>query len=69
MPNLQSMLDQEKFYINLPYEDLIRDIAILMTADEDIQFKVKSLIINGLLSEQIHILEWLLLKSPNLIDL
>jgi hypothetical protein len=43
MPNLQTMLDQEKFKINLDNDDFVRDITILMTADEDIQFKVKSL--------------------------
>ncbi len=43
MPNLQSILDQEKCQIYLLDKDFIRDIPILMTADEDIQFKVKSL--------------------------
>jgi hypothetical protein len=38
-------------------------------ADEDIQFKLKKLIIVHLSINQIHILEWLLLKSPNLTDL
>ncbi len=46
----------------------MRDITILMT-DQDVQFKVKTLIIRDLSSNQVHILEWLLLKSPNLIDL
>jgi hypothetical protein len=63
------MLDEEKCYIHLDNEDLIRDITILMTADEDIQFKVKSLCIYEPSSELIHVFEWLLLKSPNLIDL
>jgi hypothetical protein len=38
-------------------------------ADEDVQFKLKKLEIFGLSRNQIHILDWLLLKSPNLIDL
>ncbi len=38
-------------------------------ADEDVQFKLKALKIWGLSINQIHILDWLLLKSPNLIDL
>ncbi len=69
MPNLQAMLDQEKFEIHLENDDFIRDITILMTAEEDVQFKVKSLNIGRFGSEKIHILEWLLLKSPNLINL
>jgi hypothetical protein len=63
------MLDQEKCIIRIGDEDFIRDITYLMTAEEDVQFKVKSLNIGGYESEQIHILEWLLLKSPNLINL
>ncbi len=38
-------------------------------ADEDVQFKLKTLKIEQLSRNQIHILDWLLLKSPNLIDL
>ncbi len=49
-------------------EDFMRDIEILM-ADEYVQFKLKKLKIRDLSREKIHILEWLLLKSPNLIDL
>jgi hypothetical protein len=51
-------------------EDFIRDITILMTAEQQcVQFKVKTLIIHYLASNQVHILDWLLLKSPNLISL
>jgi hypothetical protein len=49
-------------------KDFIRDLEILM-ADQDVQFKLKKLIIWNLSINQIHILDWLLLKSPNLIDL
>jgi hypothetical protein len=49
-------------------EDFKRDIEILM-ADEYVQFKLKKLEIWQFSSNQIHILDWLLLKSPNLIDL
>ncbi len=49
-------------------EDFNRDIEILM-ADQDVQFKVKTLIINELSRSQVHLLDWMLLKSPNLIDL
>ncbi len=49
-------------------KDFKRDIEILM-ADEDVQFKLKTLKIKYLSINQIHIFEWLLLKSPNLIDL
>jgi hypothetical protein len=49
-------------------EDFKRDIEILM-ADEDVRFKLKKLEILDLSINQIHILDWLLLKSPNLIDL
>ncbi len=38
-------------------------------ADEDVQFKLKKLEIWDLSRNNIHILDWLLLKSPNLIDL
>jgi hypothetical protein len=38
-------------------------------ADKDVQFKQKKLKIYHLSRNQIHILDWLLLKSPNLIDL
>jgi hypothetical protein len=37
--------------------------------NQDFQFKVKTLIIDNLASNQVHILDWLLLKSPKLIDL
>jgi hypothetical protein len=47
---------------------IMREIEILM-ANEDIQFKLKTLTIWGLHKTEIHILDWLLLKSPNLIDL
>ena len=49
-------------------ENFKRDIEILM-ADQDVQFKLKKLEIWHLSNNQIHILDWLLLKSPNLIDL
>jgi hypothetical protein len=38
-------------------------------ADQDVQFKFKTLKINRLARNQFHILDWLLLKSPKLIDL
>ncbi len=38
-------------------------------ADEDVQFKLKKLEIWDLSINQIHILDWLLLKSPNLVAL
>ncbi len=50
-------------------EDFIRDIKILMTADQDVQFKCKTLDIYSLKDDTLHILEWLLLKSPNIISL
>ena len=37
--------------------------------DQDVQFKLKTFKLRGLASNQVHILDWLLLKSPNLIDL
>jgi hypothetical protein len=49
-------------------EDFKRDIEILM-ADQDVQFNLKNLKIRHLSTNQIHILDWLLLKSPKLIDL
>ncbi len=49
-------------------EDFKTDIKILM-ADEDVQFKLKKLKIDDLARFQVHILDWLLLKSPNLINL
>ena len=49
-------------------EDFKRDIEVLM-ADEDVKFKVKTLTIWHVARNQLHILDWLLLKSPNLIDL
>jgi hypothetical protein len=69
MPNLQLLLDQEVCEIYMENEDFKRDIANLMDADQDVQFKVKTLIIKHLKSNQAHILDWLLVKSPNLIDL
>ncbi len=45
-----------------------RDIEILM-ADKDVQFKLKKLKIWHFSRRHIHIVDWLLLKSPNLIDL
>ncbi len=66
---MQLKLDQEECTISIENdEDFMTDITILMT-DQDVQFKVKTLIIWRLESNQVHILEWLLLKSPNLIDL
>jgi hypothetical protein len=69
MPNLQLMLDGEECKITINNEDFIRDITILMTADQDVQFKCKTLDIYFLSDDTLHILEWLLLKSPNLISL
>ncbi len=68
MPNLQLLLDQDQFEIDMKDADFIRDATILMT-DTNIQFKVKTLFIDNLDSDQVHILEWLLLKSPKLISL
>jgi hypothetical protein len=48
-------------------EDFESDIAILMT-DQNVQFKVKTLIIYHA-RNYVNILDWLLLKSPNLINL
>jgi hypothetical protein len=67
IPNLQLLLDQEKCEIDMSNGDIMREIEILM-ADKDVQFKLKTLKIEGLSRNQIHILDWLLLKSPNLID-
>jgi hypothetical protein len=51
-------------------EDFKKSIAILMAADQqDVQFKVNKLSIKFLEENQVHILDWLLLKSPNLIEL
>jgi hypothetical protein len=70
MPNLKYLMqDEEECSITMDNEDLIRDITILMTADQDVQFKCKTLVIYSLKDETLHILEWLLLKSPNLIFL
>ena len=49
-------------------EDFKKDIEKLRD-DQDVQFKVKTLKLWSLASNQVHILDWLLLKSPNLIDL
>jgi hypothetical protein len=68
MPNLQLLLDQDLCEIKLCNKEFIRDAKILMT-DKNVQFKVKTLIIRDLDSDQDHILEWLLLKSPKLISL
>ncbi len=38
-------------------------------ADEDVRFKLKKLKIKDFSRSQVHILYWLVLKSPNLIDL
>jgi hypothetical protein len=38
-------------------------------ADQDVQFKLKKLEMWHLSRNQIHFLDWLFLKSPNLIDL
>ncbi len=38
-------------------------------ADKDVQFKLKKLEICNLSRDQVHIIDCLLLKSPNLIDL
>ncbi len=40
-----------------------------MNADQDIKFKVNTLIIRCFTSDKVHILDWLLIKSPNLFDL
>jgi hypothetical protein len=60
--------DLEECSINASSQDFNRDINILM-ADQDVQLKVKTLKIWALSSEKLHILDWLLLKSPNLTDL
>jgi hypothetical protein len=68
---LQLLLDQKECYIymeEMENEDFKRDIKILM-ADQDVKFKVNTLIICQISRNQFHILNWLLLKSPNLIDL
>ncbi len=62
---MQLVLDQEKFELNQDRWNFKRDIEVLM-ADQDVQFKVKRLKIWHL---SINYLDWLLLKSPNLIDL
>jgi len=46
-------------------EDFLR---YLLMADLNVQFKVKTLKLRNLASKQVLILDWLLLKSPNLID-
>jgi hypothetical protein len=66
MPSLQLLLDQEECYIDMIDDDFNRDATILMS-DKNVQFKVKNL--NIIVSNQVHILEWLLLKSPKLISL
>ena len=65
---MQLLLDQEECEIMLIHRDFKIDIEILM-ADQDVQFKVKTLKIIFLSSNQVHILDWLLLKSPKLTDL
>ncbi len=40
MPNLLLMLDDEECTIYMMNKDFIRDLTILMTADQDVQFKV-----------------------------
>jgi hypothetical protein len=70
MPNLKQLKqDEEVCTITMDNEDFIRDVTILMTADQDVQFKCKTLDIYSLKDDTLHILEWLLLKSPNLITL
>ena len=50
------MLDQEECTISIVNdEDFMRDITFLMT-DQDVQFKVKTLIITELASNKVHIL-------------
>jgi hypothetical protein len=66
---LQWFLNQKEYEISFDDEDVKRDITILMTGDQDIQFKVNTLIISSLTNEQVPLLDWLLLKSPSLIDL
>jgi hypothetical protein len=65
---VQLFLDREELSFIAYPKDFKRDIEILM-ADQDVQFKVKTLNIWELKRNQFHILDWLLLKSPNLIDL
>ncbi len=65
---MQLLLDKKEFNIVMSDEDFKRYIEIIM-ADEDVQFKVKKLIINQLSRSQVYILDWLLLKSPNLIEI
>jgi hypothetical protein len=69
MPNLQLKLDEKECKITMDNKNFIRDITILMTAEQDVQFKCKTLLIYSLKDDTLHILEWLLLKSPNLISL
>ena len=70
MPDLQLLLDQEECKIRMNVEDFKRDAAILMTNHQDVaSFKVNALSISNLASDQVHILDWLLLKTPNLKDL
>ncbi len=68
MPNFQLLLDQDLCKIDMNDEAFIRDATILM-ADKKVQFKVKTLIIRNLDSNQVHIIEWLLLKLPKLLSL
>ena len=65
---MQLVIDQEEFEIKMDDEDFKRDVRILMT-NQDVNFKVNKLIIRNLTSSQVYILDWLILKSPNLIDL
>jgi hypothetical protein len=65
---LQELLDQKECKIKMVNKNFKRDITILMT-DQNVQFKVKTLIICKIESNQVHIIDWLLLKSPNIIEL
>ncbi len=64
---MKLLLNQESSKICFDHKDFKGDIEILM-ADEDVQFKVKTLTIWKVARNQLHILDWLLLKSPNLKD-
>ncbi len=65
---MQELLDQKECKIKMVNKNFKRDITILMT-DQNVQFKVKTLIICKIESNQVHIIDWLLLKSPNIIEL
>ncbi len=65
---MQLLLDHDECEIDMSNGDIMRDIQILM-ADQDVRFKVKTIKISQLSRNQVHILDWLLLNSPKLIDL